>query len=140
MSKCGFLFWRTGFRILMFCAVLCAFAWFSGKFGALPSQIKKTNAGDDLTYVWIPPATFRMGCIPSDDACLGNELPRHTVTLTKGFWIGQTPVTQSAFRRVTGSNPSNFKGDDLPVENVSWEQAAAFCTAVRMRLPTRSRI
>jgi formylglycine-generating enzyme required for sulfatase activity len=79
-----------------------------------------------------------MGCIPSDDACLGNELPRHSVKLSKGFWIGQTPVTQSAYEKVMGTNPSKFRGDLLPVENVSWDEANAFCLSVGMRLPTEA--
>ncbi len=64
----------------------------------------KINPKDGLTYVWIPPATFRMGCLgpvsEGSEECLGNELPRHSITLTKGFWIGQTLVTQVAYGRV----------------------------------------
>ena len=51
----------------------------------------------------------------------------HHVTLTKDFYIGRTEVTQAQWRAVMGSNPSNFKGDDLPVENVSWNDAMEFC-------------
>jgi formylglycine-generating enzyme required for sulfatase activity len=63
----------------------------------------KLNPKDGLTYVWIPPATFRMGCFgpvsEGSEECYGDELPRHSITLPKGFWMGQTLVTQVAFKR-----------------------------------------
>jgi formylglycine-generating enzyme required for sulfatase activity len=98
----------------------------------------QSNPKDDLMYVWIPPGTFRMGCSPGDNECNDDEKPAHSVTISKGFWMGQTPVTQAAYQRVTGANPSDFHGDRLPVENVTWEEAAAYCTAVGMRLPTEA--
>jgi len=52
----------------------------------------KVNPKDGLTYVWIPPGTFTMGCSPGDTECNDNEKPAHPVTLTQGFWIGQTEV------------------------------------------------
>src|SRR6185437_12395091 len=97
---------------------------------------KKINPKDGLTYIWIPPATFQMGCLgaviprptgPGIEDCLGNELPRHFVRLSKGYWIGQTLVTQQAYRRVIGDNPSTFQGDQLPVDSVSWVDAKIYC-------------
>jgi formylglycine-generating enzyme required for sulfatase activity len=99
---------------------------------------KKVNPKDGLTYVWIPPGTFQMGCSPGDTGCDGDEKPVHRVTLTKGFWLGQTPVTQQAYERVTGQNPSHFKGADLPVETVNWDEAKAYCVAIGGRLPTEA--
>lgn len=96
----------------------------------------KVSPKDGLTYVWLPPGTFEMGCISGD--CLINELPHHKVTLTHGFWIGQTPVTQAAYQKVTGATPSKFKGETLPVENVTWDDAKAYCETVGMRLPTEA--
>lgn len=98
----------------------------------------KVNPKDRLTYVWIPPGTFVMGCSPSDNECLAQERPAHRVILDKGFWIGQTPVTQEAYERVTGKAPSYFKGPLLPVEGVNWNQAQRYCSAVNMRLPTEA--
>jgi len=80
----------------------------------------KVNAADGLTYVWIPPGTFQMGCSPEDSECKDLEKPAHSATLTQGFWIAQTLVTQAAYKKVIGASPSKFKGDQLPVENVSW--------------------
>jgi formylglycine-generating enzyme required for sulfatase activity len=96
------------------------------------------NSKDSLTYVWIPPGKFMVGCSPGDKECDGDEKPQREVTITRGFWMGQTPVTQEAYQRVTGNNPSYFKGSRLPVESVNWNDALAYCTAVGMRLPTEA--
>lgn len=98
--------------------------------------VTKVNPRDDLTYVWVPPGTFLMG--GSDSEAIVWEKPAHQVTISKGFWIGQTPVTQEAFERVRGYNPSHFKGPKLPVENVDWHEAQRYCEAVAMRLPTEA--
>jgi formylglycine-generating enzyme required for sulfatase activity len=98
----------------------------------------KVNPKDGLTYVWISPGTFQMGCSPNDPECNGDEKPVHSVAITKDFWMGATPVTQAAYGKVIGANPSNFKGDQLPVEMVSWDDAQSYCDAVGMRLPTEA--
>jgi formylglycine-generating enzyme required for sulfatase activity len=113
------------------------------------SQLKtKVNPKDGLTYVWVNPGTFQMGCSPADKnvtglggaavACVDSEKPVHSVTITKGFWMGQTQVTQAAYMKVAGSNPSHFRGDTLPVDGVSFNDAAAYCGRVDMRLPTEA--
>ena len=98
----------------------------------------RINPKDGLPYVFISPGTFTMGCSPGDKNCGDDEKP-HRVSITKGFWIGQTEVTQAAYARVMkGGNPSSFKGDIRPVETVSWNEADAYCQAVDMRLPTEA--
>jgi formylglycine-generating enzyme required for sulfatase activity len=106
-------------------------------FSAEPKTI--VNAGDGLSYVWVPQGKFEIGC-PGDDSfeCFGNELPRHEVTLTHGYWIGQTEVTQAASLRVMNSNPSTFRGARLPVKHVSWDKATTYCARIGMRLPTEA--
>ena len=99
---------------------------------------EKVNAKDGLKYVWIPAGTFQMGCSPGDNECFDDEKPAHTVTISKGFWMGQTLVTQAAYQRVRGNNPSHFHGDQLPVEKVTWDDANGYCAAVGMRLPTEA--
>ena len=84
---------------------------------ALPDDVK-------LELVKVEAGTFTMGA--HDGYNDGNER-EHEVTLTRDFYIGSIEVTQAQYRAVTGSNPSGFKGDDLPVEQVSWNEAMAFC-------------
>jgi formylglycine-generating enzyme required for sulfatase activity len=109
--------------------------------GAPRAQLQartKVNPKDGLTYAWIPPGTFRMGCSADDSLCQPPEKPAHSVTITKGFWIGQTQVTQAAYMQVMAANPSHFRGDRLPVDGVSWNDAQAYCERVGMRLPTEA--
>jgi formylglycine-generating enzyme required for sulfatase activity len=98
----------------------------------------KVDPNDGQKYVWIPPGTFKMGCSAGDNECASNEKPAHSVTITKGFWLGQTPVTQAAYQRVIGNNPSRFSGEQLPVETVTWTQARAYCEAMGGRLSTEA--
>ncbi len=98
----------------------------------------KVNPKDGLTYVWIPPGTFQMGRSPEDSACYDDEKPAHEVTISSGFWMGQTVVTQEAYQRRIGINPSFFKGAKLPVENITWDDAQSYCQVVGMRLPTEA--
>jgi len=77
-----------------------------------------------------------MGCSPGDSECLDNEKPPHAEQIATGFWLSQTPVTQAAWKKVMNKKPSHFKGDQLPVERVDWNQASAYCQAIGGRLPT----
>jgi formylglycine-generating enzyme required for sulfatase activity len=96
----------------------------------------RVNQKDGLTYAWIPPGSFQFGCSPGDSECFGDELPARHVNIPSGFWIGQTEVSQPAFKRITGADPSSFKGADLPVESVTWFEAASYCQSIGGRLPT----
>lgn len=98
----------------------------------------RVHAIDGLTYIWIPPGTFTMGCSQGDAECFDSERPLHDVTISRGFWICQTPVTQEAYERVMGKNPSRFKGATRPVESVSWHDAQAYCEKTGLRLPTEA--
>ncbi len=81
----------------------------------------------DLPMVWIQPGTFVMGSPVTEHRRLPNEDARTTVRFSDGFWIGAKEVTQAVYARIMGDNPSQFKGDDLPVDSVSWEMAGEFC-------------
>jgi formylglycine-generating enzyme required for sulfatase activity len=94
-----------------------------------------------MKFVWIDPGSFRMG---SDDKD-ADEKPAHTVTLSKGFYLQTTEVTQRQWEAVMGTNPSHFKGPDRPVEMVSWRDAQEFLKKLnakekdsRYRLPSEA--
>jgi formylglycine-generating enzyme required for sulfatase activity len=100
---------------------------------------KRVNPKDGLTYIWTGTGRFTMGCSEGDSVqCTDLEKPAHQVTISRGVWIGQTEVTQQAYKLVRSKNPSRFEGDRLPVENVTWEEATSYCKAVAGRLPTEA--
>jgi formylglycine-generating enzyme required for sulfatase activity len=98
----------------------------------------KVNPKDGLAYVWVPPGSFMMGCSPGDKQCFANEMPARPVEIARGFWLGESLVTQAAWKRVTGNDPSKQKGADLPVESVTWPESQSYCHAVGGRLPTEA--
>jgi formylglycine-generating enzyme required for sulfatase activity len=102
--------------------------------------------------VAIPGGTFTMGSPTEEEGSSEEERPQHEVTISP-FSIGKFPVTQAQWRAVArwekverelNADPSHFKGDDRPVEQVSWEEATEFClrvskkTGKTYRLPTEA--
>jgi len=86
----------------------------------------RTIADLKLDLVWIAPGSFLMGS-PVDEMGRSSDETQRTVLFDHEIWFGRTPVTQAQWVAVMGSNPSHFKGDELPVETVSWDDAMAFC-------------
>ena len=95
--------------------------------------------GVKFKMVGVQGGTFQMGSNNGED----REKPVHNVTLSS-YYIGQTEVTQALWKAVMGSNPSSFKGDNLPVETVSWNDCQTFITELNQltgkhfRLPTEA--
>ena len=94
--------------------------------------------------IFVEGGTFLMGCNDEDGKdCLNDENPQHRVTLGS-FYIGKYPITQKQWKAVMGSNPSEFKSDNHPVETVSWDDAQEFirrlnaATGKQYRLPTEA--
>ncbi len=83
---------------------------------------------------WIPPGRFWMGSPEDEEGRFEREGPRHEVELTRGYWMGETPVTQALWEAVTGKNPSSFEGAERPVEQVSWHDSVAFIEALNERV------
>ena len=98
-----------------------------------------TIKGVKLNFCWIPNGSFVMGSPANEEGRHVGEI-LHPATLTRGFWMAQTPTTQELWQVVVGANPSRFKGHkSLPVENVSWLDCNAFVerlNASRINAPT----
>jgi formylglycine-generating enzyme required for sulfatase activity len=94
-----------------------------------------------IEFVLIPPGSLMMGSVNGT----ADEKPVHQVTIGQAFYMGKYEVTQAQWQSVMGSNLSNFKGDNLPVETVSWDDAIAFIARLNAqndgfayRLPTEA--
>lgn len=103
-----------------------------------------TVNGVQFTMVAVEGGTFTMGATSEQDSdAEEDEKPAHKVTLSD-YYIGQTEVTQALWKAVMGSNPSNHKGDNFPVECVSWNDCQEFIqklnqlTGKQFRLPTEA--
>jgi serine/threonine protein kinase len=86
------------------------------------TRVVDLGSGVKLTLCYCPAGSFTMGS-PVDEADRSDDEDQVQVRLTKGFWLAKTECTQAQWRAVMGTEPSFFKGDDLPVEQVSWEDA-----------------
>jgi formylglycine-generating enzyme required for sulfatase activity/uncharacterized caspase-like protein len=101
-------------------------------------EIPKPQFDFEPEMVFVKGGTFMMG---SDK--YNSEKPIHAVTLSN-FYMGKYPVTQAQWQKIMGNNPSHFKGQDLPVESVSWFDCQEFCkkitekTGRTFRLPTEA--
>ena len=81
--------------------------------------------GTEFAFRWCPPGKFMMGS-PENEANRFDDETQHQVTLSRGFWMLEMEVTQQMWGSVMGDNPSHFKGANLPVENVSWNDCQEF--------------
>ena len=127
----------------------------------------KTNPKDGQRYVWIPPENrrrlfgsrgtgetdFNQGCSEGDTECFDEEKPAHRVEFTKGFWLGQTPVTVEAWKRYAQASgqsmPPEPRFDDRPLNvrwldeqqpmvEINWTDASDYCKQAGGRLPTEA--
>ena len=101
-------------------------------------------ATPNIEMVFVKGGTFTMGATAEQGSdASSNEKPTHSVKLSD-FYIGKYEVTQAQWKAVMGTNPSNWKGDNLPVENVSWNDVQEFITKLnaqtgkKYRLPTEA--
>ncbi|WP_308232302.1 formylglycine-generating enzyme family protein [Prevotella sp.] len=100
--------------------------------------------GISIDMVRVEAGTFTMGATPEMKDPYDDEKPTHQVTLTNDYYIGKYEVTQALWKAVMGKKPSKFKGDNLPVEKVSWNDCQEFInklnriTGKAFRLPTEA--
>lgn len=117
--------------------------------GTSVTLVVSSNPADpfEAEMVHVEGGTFWMGCASSEQGtnCYPYEIPAHTVTVSS-YYMGKFEVTQAQWKAVMGAsdNPSAFKGDNLPVENVSWDDIQTFLqklndlTGKNYRLPTEA--
>ena len=134
----------------------------TGKSSPPPAAPRFETDKAGLRYVWIPSGSFRMGCSenPVDTDCdKADEYPAHAVTITKGFWMGETEVPIGAYEKYRAQNkavPALAEKDDLgrkintgtgnlqmPAVAVTWQEAADYCAwagagSSKLRLPTEA--
>ena len=147
---------KYGLAILFAAAITCSAAAAQQPPAAAPAA---PAAPVKIEYVKIPAGEFMMGCSKGDSMCDMHdpassiisffkdlsENPAHMVKITKPFEIGKYVVTQGEWKKLMGTDLSTFKGDNLPMENISWNQIQDFLTKInsmndgfKYRLPTEA--
>ena len=114
---------RRGFRVAL------APVWGKNRTITLPGNVELDMIGINpgaFRMIGSEPGTFLMGS-PKDELGRENDETQHEVTLTKAYWLGKYEVTQAQYEAIMGTNPSYFKGADLPVEQVTWYEEKEFC-------------
>ena len=93
----------------------------------------KLGKGVTMKLVRIPAGKFVMGSPATEKDRKKDEGPQRQVTISEPFYMGITEVTQAQYAAVTGKNPSKFTGAQNPVEQVSWDEAVAFCSKLSQK-------
>jgi len=115
--------------------------------GALDCAVRQrldVGGGERIVFVLIPPGRFVMGSPSTELGRQSDEGPMHQVTIGTPFSMGTHPVTQGQYEALMGENPSRLRSDKKPVEQVSWDDAVAFCRRLSqeagrtVRLPTEA--
>ncbi len=100
----------------------------------LPKELTvDIGKGVKLEMVLIPSGEFLMGSPDSDKDARDEERPQHRVRITKPFYLGKYKMTQQQWAAVMGNNPSYFKGQENPVEEVSWDDCQQFLKKLNER-------
>ncbi|MBQ0115089.1 MAG: formylglycine-generating enzyme family protein [Bacteroidales bacterium] len=100
--------------------------------------------GVKFNMIKVEHGTFTMGATPEMKNVDSYESFSHQVTLSRDYYIGETEVTQALWKAVMGTNPSRFKANNLPVENLDWNDCQKFVeklsslTGKKFRLPTEA--
>jgi len=93
-----------------------------------------TYKGLQQIFRWIEPGSFLMGSSADEAERFDDEI-QHEVTLSQGFWLADSTVTQALWEAVMGNNPSGFKGQSRPVEQISWQDTQQFIVKINAMQP-----
>jgi formylglycine-generating enzyme required for sulfatase activity len=108
--------------------------------GATPGDVLELPLprGGTLSLRWCPAGEFLMGSPEADPQASWAEKPRHPVRLSRGYWIGRTPVTQGQWEAAVGARLGSFAegpgADDLPACVFAWPEARRWCAALTAAL------
>jgi formylglycine-generating enzyme required for sulfatase activity len=119
---------RSPIVAIIICALICTIGCTEDE-----NENPVTPNYDAARFALIPAGTFRMGNITDHSDGLPDAKPVHEVMITRPFLMSRTEVTQEHYEVVMGNNPSYFSGADMPVEQVSWYEAVAFCNALSLQ-------
>lgn len=97
-------------------------------------HVGKNSIG--MEFLKIPAGMFLMGA--GHDNADADESPAHPVTISQSFYLGRCEVTQAQWKQIMGNNPSQYQGDDNPVENVSWNEVQEFIRRLNEKESTDS--
>ena len=86
-----------------------------------------------MDLVWIESGTFTMGSPVTEQSRLPTEGPHTRINLSRGFWAGQYEVTQIQYFQITKENPSQYIGNNHPVDTLTWNNAVSYCQALTKR-------
>lgn len=132
------------YNLISFCAFVVMVFWHFNISAEPPKRITIQVNGIAFNMIYVSHGTFTMGAI-SDEDYDEREHPSHKVTITKGYYIGETEVTQALWEAVMNNNPSDNIGGNNPVDNVSWEDCQTFIEILNLinadmhfRLPTEA--
>jgi len=101
----------------------------------LPWKVRDNKTG--IVMLLCPPGEFTMGS-PASEAGRDDDEVQHRRAIRRAFYLSETEVTQEAWEKLMGGNPSYFKGAANPVELVSWNDCVRFCERAGLRLPTEA--
>ncbi|MDR1242622.1 MAG: formylglycine-generating enzyme family protein [Deltaproteobacteria bacterium] len=128
---------------LLFCCMVSTAAFGATGFTLAAEKTRTNSIG--MEFILIPSGSFTMGSDENFAKASDDEKPQHRVSISKPFYLGKYEVTQAQWEAVMGNNPSNFKGGNNPVEQVSWDDAQEFIRRLnrqeghsRYRLPTEA--
>jgi formylglycine-generating enzyme required for sulfatase activity len=125
-------FWKSGIKPTWVCD------YGSDTYGPwCEFQVSRHDGKGNVTQRmrWIKPGEFMMGS-PKGEGGRENESPQHPVTLPQGYWLADSQVTQELWTSIAGKNPSRFRGDTNPVEQISWRECQKWLPNVLEKVPT----
>jgi len=85
---------------------------------------------EDIEFVSLPPGTFEMGCTRDEGSCGGDELPAHSVTLSRGLWMAMTELTHRQYESLMGIHQVGTCGTDCPAVYLTWWDMLEFANAL----------